>query len=74
MQPIVDGRAEDVVYSSRFLGGPHRVLFFWHYVGNRLLALLSNALNNVILSDMETGYKAFRAEVVFFFALKSIWL
>jgi glycosyltransferase involved in cell wall biosynthesis len=70
MQPIVDGRA-DVVYGSRFLGGPHRVLFFWHYVGNRLLTLLSNALNNINLSDMETGYKAFRAEVVRSITLRS---
>lgn len=62
LEPILDGRA-DVVYGSRFLGGPHRVLFFWHYVGNRFLTLLSNALNNLNLTDMETGYKAFRSAI-----------
>lgn len=62
--PIVDGRA-DVVYGSRFAGeGPHRVLFFWHYVGNRFLTLLSNMRTNLNLTDMETGYKAARREVV----------
>ena len=61
--PILDGRA-DVVYGSRFLGGPHRVLFFWHYVANRFLTTLSNALTNLNLTDMETCYKAFRAEVL----------
>jgi glycosyltransferase involved in cell wall biosynthesis len=50
LNPIVDGRA-DVVYGSRFLGGPHRVLFFWHYVGNKLLTLISNMLTNLNLSD-----------------------
>jgi glycosyltransferase involved in cell wall biosynthesis len=63
LQPLRDGRA-DVVYGSRFLGGPHRVLLFWHYVGNLLLTLLTNVLYNVNLSDMETGYKAFRAEIL----------
>jgi len=63
LEPILDGRA-DVVYGSRFLGGPHRVLFFWHYVVNRFLTLLSNALNDVNLTDMETGYKVFRREVL----------
>jgi glycosyltransferase involved in cell wall biosynthesis len=63
IQPIVDGRA-DVVYGSRFLGGPHRVLFFWHYVGNRILTLISNMITNINLSDMETCYKVFRAEVL----------
>ena len=63
LQPILDGEA-DVVYGSRFLGGPHRVLFFWHYVGNRLLTLLSNLLTDLNLSDMETGYKVFRREVL----------
>jgi glycosyltransferase involved in cell wall biosynthesis len=58
LPPLVDGRA-DMVYGSRFLGGPHRVLFFWHYVGNRLLTLLSNIVTNLNLSDMETGQKAF---------------
>jgi glycosyltransferase involved in cell wall biosynthesis len=63
--PILDGRA-DVVFGSRFLGGPkgHRVLYFWHWVGNKLLTLLSNAFNNLNLSDMETCYKAFRREVL----------
>lgn len=63
LEPILDGRA-DVVYGSRFLGGPHRVLFFWHYVGNRFLTLVSNALSNLNLSDMETCYKVFRSEVI----------
>jgi glycosyltransferase involved in cell wall biosynthesis len=63
IRPIVDGRA-DVVYGSRFLGGPHRVLFFWHMMGNRLLTLLSNMLTNINLTDMETGYKAFRTDVI----------
>ena len=63
LQPIIDGKA-DVVYGSRFLGGPHRVLLFWHYVGNRLLTLLSNMLCDVNLSDMETCYKAFRRTVL----------
>jgi len=61
--PILDGRA-DVVYGSRFLGGPHRVLFFWHYVGNLMLTLFSNALSNLNLSDMETGYKVFRRAIL----------
>jgi glycosyltransferase involved in cell wall biosynthesis len=67
--PIFDGRA-DVVYGSRFLGGPHRILFFWHYLGNKFLTLFSNALSNLNLSDMETGYKAFRREVIEQVALK----
>lgn len=61
--PILDGRA-DVVYGSRFLGSPHRVHMFWHYAGNRLLTLLSNVLNDLNLTDMETCYKAFRREVL----------
>jgi glycosyltransferase involved in cell wall biosynthesis len=61
--PIERGEA-DVVFGSRFLGGPHRVLNFWHYVGNRLLTLLSNMLTNLNLTDMETGYKLFRVEVL----------
>ena len=61
--PILDGKA-DVVYGSRFLGGPHRVLFFWHAVGNKIITTLSNVLTNLNLSDMETGYKVFRAEVL----------
>ena len=63
LEPILDGRA-DVVYGSRFLGGPHRVLYFWHYVGNRFLTTLSNMLSNINLTDMETCYKAFRREVL----------
>jgi len=63
LKPILDGRA-DVVYGSRFLGGPHRVLFFWHYMGNKFLTLISNMLTNLNLSDMETCYKVFRSEVV----------
>jgi glycosyltransferase involved in cell wall biosynthesis len=63
LEPIIQGRA-DVVYGSRFLGGPHRAIYFWHYIGNRLMTLLSNAFNNINLTDMETCYKAFRAEVL----------
>jgi glycosyltransferase involved in cell wall biosynthesis len=64
LKPILDGRA-DVVYGSRFVGGDeHRVLLFWHMVGNRFLTLLSNALTNLNLTDMETCYKVFRAEVL----------
>jgi len=63
LQPILAGKA-DVVYGSRFLGGPHRVLYFWHSVANRLLTLLSNMLNDINLSDMEVCYKVFRREVL----------
>jgi len=63
LQPIIDGRA-DVVYGSRFLSGPHRVLFFWHYLGNKLLTLMSNALTNLNLTDMETCYKVFKRQVL----------
>jgi glycosyltransferase involved in cell wall biosynthesis len=70
LEPILDGRA-DVVYGSRFLGGPQRVHFFWHYVGNKFLTLLSNVLTNLKLSDMETGYKVFRREVLSSFRLQS---
>lgn len=63
LQPLLEEGA-DVVYGSRFLGGPHRVLFFWHYQGNKLLTLLSNMLTDLNLSDMETGYKVFRKEVL----------
>ena len=62
IEPILDGRA-DVVYGSRFLGGPHRVLFFWHYIGNMILTTWSNMFTNVNLTDMETGYKVFTKEV-----------
>jgi len=63
LQPIVEGEA-DVVYGSRFTGERHRVLYFWHAVGNRFLTLLSNAFTNLNLTDMETGYKLFRREVI----------
>jgi glycosyltransferase involved in cell wall biosynthesis len=64
LQPLIEGKA-DVVYGSRFMGGrPHRVLYFWHRVGNSLLTLVSNAVTNLNLSDMETCYKAFRREVI----------
>jgi glycosyltransferase involved in cell wall biosynthesis len=60
--PILQDNA-DVVYGSRFIGGVHRVLFFWHSVGNRFLTLLSNMFSDLNLTDMETGYKAFRADI-----------
>ena len=64
IQPILDNRA-DVVYGSRFMGGgPHRVLYFWHYVGNRFLTLCSNMFTNLNLTDMETCYKVFRKEIL----------
>jgi glycosyltransferase involved in cell wall biosynthesis len=64
LQPIIDGKA-DVVFGSRFLGsGAHRVLYFWHMVGNKLLTLLSNMATNLNLTDMETCYKVFRREVL----------
>jgi glycosyltransferase involved in cell wall biosynthesis len=63
LQPIREGRA-DVVYGSRFLGGPRRAMMFWHMVANKLLTLMTNLLYNTILSDMETGYKVFRAQVI----------
>lgn len=61
--PILEGKA-DVVYGSRLLGGPHRVLLFWHAVGNKIITTLSNMFTDLNLSDMETGYKVFRAEVL----------
>lgn len=64
LRPILDGRA-DVVYGSRFVGGEeHRVLYFWHYLGNKFLTLLSNMFTNLNLTDMETCYKVFRREVI----------
>jgi glycosyltransferase involved in cell wall biosynthesis len=64
LEPIISGKA-DAVMGSRFMGGrPHRVLFFWHMAGNRFLTLLSNMLTNLNLTDMETGYKAFRASLI----------
>ena len=61
LEPLLDGRA-DMVYGSRFLGGPHRVLFFWHYLGNRLITLVSDMMSDLNLTDMETGMKAFRRD------------
>ena len=64
LEPILEGRA-DVVYGSRFKGeGPHRVLYFWHYAGNKFLTLLSNMITNINLTDMETCYKVFKKEVL----------
>jgi len=63
MQPILDGKA-DAVYGSRFQGGPHRVLYFWHSVGNRFLTLLCNMFTNLNLTDMETCYKLVRADLL----------
>ncbi len=64
LKPIQDGKA-DVVYGSRFVGGEsHRVLYFWHYLGNRALTLMSNAFTNLNLTDMETCYKVFRREIL----------
>ena len=64
LKPILDGHA-DVVYGSRFMGGkPHRILFFWHTIGNKLLTFLSNMFTNLNLTDMETCYKMFRTEII----------
>ena len=63
LAPILEGRA-DVVFGSRFLGGPHRVLFFWHYLVNRGLTFLSNLFTNLNLTDMEVGYKLFKRSVL----------
>ena len=63
LQPIVEGHA-DVVYGNRFHGGSHRVLYFWHFLGNRVLTTLTNLLTNLNLTDMEVGYKVFRTEVL----------
>jgi glycosyltransferase involved in cell wall biosynthesis len=63
LEPILSGKA-DAVYGSRFLGGPHRVLFFWHSVGNHMLTLLSNMFTDVNLTDMETCYKMVRRELL----------
>jgi len=64
LEPILSGKA-DVVFGSRFMGaGPHRVVYFWHMIGNKLLTLLSNMCTNINLTDMETCYKAFRASVI----------
>jgi glycosyltransferase involved in cell wall biosynthesis len=64
IEPILQGKA-DVVFGSRFMGGqPHRVVYYWHRVGNGVLTLLSNMFSNLNLTDMETGYKAFKREVI----------
>lgn len=70
LEPILDGRA-DVVYGSRFLGGPQRVHYFWHYVANKILTLLSDIFTNLKLTDMETCYKVFRKEVLHGIKIKS---
>lgn len=70
LKPILDGFA-DVVYGSRFMGGkPHRILFFWHSIGNKFLTFISNMFTNLNLTDMETCYKMFRADIVKSFKLK----
>ncbi|MFN3939069.1 MAG: glycosyltransferase family 2 protein [Chitinophagales bacterium] len=70
LKPIVDGRA-DVVYGSRFIGGnPHRILFFWHSLGNQFLTFVSNMFSNLNLTDMETCYKLVRADIMKGIALK----
>ena len=63
LKPILEGKA-DAVFGSRFQGGPHRVLYFWHYVGNRVLTLLSNMFTNLNITDMETCYKLVRADLM----------
>ena len=70
IRPIIEGKA-DAVYGSRFLGGPHRVLFFWHYVGNQIFTLLSNMLTNLNLTDMETCYKVFKTSLLEKFTINS---
>jgi len=69
LEPILSGKA-DVVFGSRFLSGPRRVLLFWHSVGNKFLTLLSNMFTNLNLTDMETGYKVFKREVVSKFSVE----
>ena len=70
LKPIIHGFA-DVVYGSRFMGGnPHRILFFWHTIGNRVLTFLSNLFSNLNLTDMETGYKVFRRTIITQIALR----
>jgi glycosyltransferase involved in cell wall biosynthesis len=70
LQPILDGKA-DVVYGSRFIGEPHRVMYFWHQVANNILTTISNMLTNLNLTDMEVCYKVFTREVVDRLTLKS---
>jgi len=70
LEPILDGRA-DAVYGSRFLCGPHHVIFFWHYVGNKILTTLTNMTSNLNLTDIETCYKVFKKEILDKINLKS---
>ena len=70
LKPIIEGKTK-VVYGSRFLGAPHKTMFFWNMIANRSLTLITNVLYNSILSDMETGYKVFKAEVVHGMKLRS---
>src|SRR5690606_7218198 len=70
LEPILDGRA-DAVFGSRFLGGPQRVLYFWHRVGNGILTLVSNMFTNINLTDMETCYKMVRADLMKSLPLRS---
>jgi len=70
LEPLLDGRA-DVVYGSRFLGGPHRVLFFWHYAANKFFTLLTNVLYNINLTDMGSCYKVFKSQILKSIPLKS---
>src|SRR4029077_19139461 len=70
LEPLLEDQA-DVVFGNRFHGGPHRVLYFWHYVGNRTLTLFTNLLTGLNLSDMEVGYKVFRSSVLRQFTLTS---
>ncbi len=70
LQPILDGKA-DVVFGSRFIGEPHRVMYFWHQLANNLLTMLSNMLTNLNLTDMEVCYKVFKREVIDQIKIKS---
>jgi len=70
LEPILEGQA-DVVFGNRFHGGPHRVLYFWHYAANRMLTLLTNLLTGLNVTDMEVGYKVFRRDVLRRLTLKS---
>jgi glycosyltransferase involved in cell wall biosynthesis len=70
LKPILDGRA-DAVFGNRFHGGPHRVLYFWHSVGNRVITTLCDIVTNLNLTDMEVGYKAFRTDVLKTISLQS---
>jgi glycosyltransferase involved in cell wall biosynthesis len=70
IRPIMEGKA-DAVYGSRFLGGPHRVLLFWHYLGNKILTLFSNMFTNLNLTDMETCYKVFKSSLLKRFTIES---